>query len=126
MKVAVGKRLFFVDDDDVVLPGALDAIRMQAKKYPAAPLMFRMKHPSVVLWGEKKICPGNVSGQMFVCPNVRDRLGIWSGRYEADQDFIKSTLALYPDGERSVVWCPETLVVQGLAGKNSAAGGVEV
>jgi glycosyltransferase involved in cell wall biosynthesis len=122
---AVCKRLFFVDDDDVVLPGAIAAIRARSKAAPASPLMFRMQHPAVIMWNEKKVLPGNVSGQMFVVPNIKDRLGVWSGRYEADQDFISSTLALYQGGVDSVVWCPEVLAIQGLAGK-AGAGGVEL
>lgn len=122
IKSAKGKYLFFVDDDDIVAPGAVASILRAAARCPDSPLMFKMQHPRVVIWGDPKVRQGNVSGQMFVCPNVPGRVGRWSGRYEADFDFISSTLALYPAGEKALAWRQEILVVQGLAGKNGSGG----
>jgi len=46
---ANGTHLFFVDDDDLVAPGAISAIKNVAQKFPDAPLMFKMPHPQVVI-----------------------------------------------------------------------------
>jgi len=48
-------------------------------------------------------------------PNVKGRVGQYGKRYEGDYDYIVSTAALYPEGERALVWCPEVLSVLGIA-----------
>jgi hypothetical protein len=109
--------IMFVDDDDEVEPGAIDAVRRAAMESPGRPLMFRMYHLDRVIWGDPAVRNGNVSGQMFVVPNVKGKLGRWSGKYSADFDFITSTLALHPPD--TLVWRPEIIVRQGFAGPGS-------
>lgn len=119
--LAVGNYLVFIDDDDVPLPNCLDAIRRAASEVPGRPFMFRMYHGQMVLWKDMAVRGGNVSGQMFVPPNLPGRVGRWSGRYAADFDFINSTLALYPGGHADLVWRKEILVRQGWAGPTAEA-----
>jgi glycosyltransferase involved in cell wall biosynthesis len=114
---AKGSHLFFVDDDDAVLPDAIKAMRKVADEYPNRPLLFKMHHPHVgILYRTERIVCGNLSGQMFVPPNVKERLGRWSGKYAADFDFVSSTLSLYPGGEKDVVYRYEVTVRMGCAG----------
>lgn len=116
--------VMFVDDDDLPMPAAIKDIKAGILAHPGLPLMFRMQGPLDVLWRMKKVEVCNVSGQMFVVPNVKERVGLWSGRYEADLDFMKSTLALYPGKEQSVVWKDEVICRQGYVGRQ--AGAVEL
>jgi glycosyltransferase involved in cell wall biosynthesis len=100
---ARGTHLAFLDDDDVYVPGAITAMRAAASAHPDRPLMFRMLAPwGETIWRQPILYEGNVSGAMFVIPNDPTRLGRFSTRYEADFDFIFSTVAKYPDG--SLVW----------------------
>lgn len=113
---ARGDYLLFVDDDDDVLPECLSTLTQVASQNPGRPLMFKMRHLNRILWSGPSVGLGNVSGQMFVTPNIKGRVGRWSEKYAADFDFIRSTLALYPEGETAVVWREEILVVQGYVG----------
>src|SRR5687767_666422 len=88
MDIASASHLVSFDDDDALVPGALDAIRAAATATPDRPLIFRMRHEAVTLWMTPRLLPGNVSTQMFVVPNVKARLGRWGSRYQGDFDFI--------------------------------------
>jgi len=121
---AKGDYLFFVDDDDLPSPHALSVIRKAAKEVPGRPFMFKMMHCGWEIWKQPIVEQGNISGQMFVPPNVKGKLGKWSGRYEADYDFVASTLALYPEKNSAVVWRNENICVQGYQGRQ--AGAVEI
>lgn len=113
--------VMFVDDDDLPSPHAVKAVKEAIAAHPGLPLMFRMRGPYHILWRVKRVEVCNVSGQMFVAPNVKDRIGRWSGRYEADLDFIKSTLALYPRKEQAVVWKEDIICTQGYVGRQPGA-----
>lgn len=112
--------IMFVDDDDTVCPDGIEKVKEVASKYPGLPLMFKMVHAGSQIWREKIICCGNVSGQMFITPNINGKLGRWTGHYASDFDFISSTLNLYP--ENSVIWRYEVTTKQGLAGPHGAGG----
>jgi len=111
----------FVDDDDMPAAHALKAVKAAIISHPGRPLMFKMKGPYHVLWRTMKVEVCNVSGQMFVVPNVKGRVGRWSGRYEADFDFVKSTLALYPAGDQALVWKEDVICTQGYVGRQPGA-----
>jgi len=114
---AKGDLIMFVDDDDEVMPGAIEMVRKAAEMNPGRPLMFKMHHQGRVLWATPHIALGNVSGQMFVVPNVKEKIGAWSGRYAADFDFITSTVVKFTLD--SLVWRNEIIARQGLAGPGS-------
>lgn len=121
---ATGDRLAFIDDDDMPLPDCIATIKKASDENPGRPLMFKMLHLGALLWRERKVELGNVSGQMFIAPNVKGRLGRWTDQYAADLDFIQSTLALYPEGWGAIAWRDERTTIQGYVGphrnKNSA------
>lgn len=99
MAVADGTHLLFVDDDDAVLPGALDAVHAAIDAEPDRPHVFRMQNlDGRVLPWPQVIAEGNIGTPQFVAPNVPEKLGQWSTRYEGDFDYITSTLAHYPEG----------------------------
>lgn len=114
LREAKADYIMFVDDDDSVHPDGIVKVKTTAQKYPGHPLMFKMFHKTTEIWRTPTIACGNVSGQMFVAPNVKEKLGRWSGYYHADFDFITSTVALYP--KDSVVWRYEFITKQGWAG----------
>lgn len=123
IRIAKCSHIHFLDDDDRSMDGAVATIKKAASLFPGRPLMFRMPYTNTVIWRNPVVQVANVSGQMFVAPNDKGRLGKWSGKYGADYDFITSTCALYPPD--SVVWRDELVAHQGLAGK-AGAGGVEL
>lgn len=99
MERARGTHLLFVDDDDILLPGAVAAVRAQLEREPDRPAIFQM----LASWGEMlplthAVVESQIGGPCFVPPNVPARLGRWGLRYEGDFDFVASTLAHYPEG----------------------------
>lgn len=110
MRKATGTHILFMDDDDVYTPGALETVRAALLADPARPHLFGMT--SGAGWslphGGAEVRVGNVSTQMFVCPNDSPRLGVWGPRRTGDHDFITSTLAHYQAGP---VWHPEVIAV---------------
>ena len=92
---ARGRYIGFMDDDDMSLPGALDAIRQGAMEKPGIPLIFRMKYLEKILWETPQIKVGNVGSHMFAVPNIPGKLGHWSARYAGDFDFIVHTVELH-------------------------------
>lgn len=126
ISMARGKYIHFVDDDDVPALHALESIRRAAAEAesngPPMPLMFRIHHGLAgEIWKTPSFAIGNVSGQMFVTPNVPGRLGRWSGAYAADFDFIATTVACYPEGESAIRWREENICTQGYAGTHPDA-----
>lgn len=114
IKKAKGTHLWFVDDDDRVLPWALEAIRKRACEYPGRPLLFKSIWTNLrIAWMEREVKIGNVGTNMVVAPNLPSRIGTWGARWEGDYDFISSTVALYPEGGKSVAWCYDILTIYG-------------
>jgi hypothetical protein len=73
---ATGTHLAFLDDDDVYTPDAIGLFKHHAC---ALPVIFRMDHyHHGILWRDPVLEFGNVSTQMFVVPNDRERLGTWA------------------------------------------------
>jgi glycosyltransferase involved in cell wall biosynthesis len=124
MAQAKGDYLCFVDDDDQTLAEYVETIKRRAEESPGRPLMVKMKAFCGILWRDKQPSYGNMSGQMFIAPNVKGRLGQWSGKYAADFDFIWSTLEKYDKRERVLSWCDDIIITQGWAGPGGA-GGIE-
>ena len=96
---ATGTHLLFIDDDDALVPGALDVIRDAVAEAPERPHIFGMVDPcGRVLPIGHEVREGNLGTPQMVAPNVRGKLGVWGTRYAGDFDWIASTLAHYSDG----------------------------
>jgi hypothetical protein len=80
MPRCAGSHLWWMDDDDIALPDALDTIRHAVAKDPGTVHIFRMEYadgrPS--LWMEPEVRRCNVGGTMVVVPNIPGRLGQWA------------------------------------------------
>ena len=118
MARAKGTHLASFDDDDSLMPGALEIMRSAASRAQDRPHLFKIRYRGEVIWKERALACGNVSTQMFLVPKVRGRLGEWGARYEGDLDFIRSTVTLYPRGPRSIIWCNEVIAHHGLSGND--------
>lgn len=76
MAEATGTHLAFLDDDDVYLPGAIEAMRDAACDLP---VIFRMDDPQHgVIWRRPRLVFGNVGSPMFLVPNDPPRVGVWA------------------------------------------------
>lgn len=95
MEAAHGDAILFQDDDDIYVPGALDAVRREFARDPFRPHIFKMRYVEndFVLWQDLQVRCGNVASQMLCVPNIKSKLGVWTDRYESDFDFIASTVA---------------------------------
>jgi hypothetical protein len=89
---ATGEYLTFLDDDDVWLPGARDAMESAMLAHPGQPTIFKMRisWTGGDLWQVPELRMGNVGTPMFFLPNQKDKLGMWGRRYGGDFDFIAS------------------------------------
>jgi glycosyltransferase involved in cell wall biosynthesis len=103
---AHGTYLAFLDDDDEYVPGARDLMARVMEAAPQRPVLFRMQYPNgFVLWAEPDLRCGNVSTQMILIPNQREKLGEWCGGYTGDFRFLQSM-----KWDRSaIVWQPEVI-----------------
>jgi glycosyltransferase involved in cell wall biosynthesis len=93
--LASGTHLAFFDDDDEYTPGAIALMRGAACDVP---VIFRMDDPlHGVIWREPVIRWANVSTQMYVVPNIPEKLGSWTPHMPGlpcpggDFTFIKET-----------------------------------
>jgi acetyltransferase-like isoleucine patch superfamily enzyme len=122
MTRATADYFVFLDDDDVLLAGALDAIRREATS--GLPLMFRMDYRPArsILWRERVVRQANVSGAMFVIPNKPGCWAPWPSASDSrisDLKFITDTLALWPAD--SLRWCEDVIYLCDARGKGMAS-----
>lgn len=97
-----------LDDDDILAPGALAAVREAIVAHPRNLLLFQMRRPDGSLLPDgEDLRPGNVGTPMFVHP-AGIPLAHYTPRYGGDFDFISGTLSLNRD--RAVHWIPRVIV----------------
>lgn len=86
--------LWFLDDDDLALDGALDAIRSCIEQFSDRLILARFQpHHAGVSWGEPVLRSGNVGTPCCIVP--KDKAGWWdSDRYDADFPFIQECARL--------------------------------
>jgi len=65
---AAGTHLWFMDDDDAALPGALSAFRRRIEEDPSCAWMFRIWLCGELSWKVNRITPGNQQGQCILVP----------------------------------------------------------
>ena len=91
-----GGYVVHLDDDDVLAPGALDAVRLAIAEHPGDFFFFRIAYPhGSYLWEEQTIKEGFVGTALFVHP-AGIPLGQFAPRHGGDFDFIRDTLAKHP------------------------------
>jgi glycosyltransferase involved in cell wall biosynthesis len=114
---AIGQFLMFIDDDDDPYADGVTTVKRLTAQHPDRPHLFHIDYQTRVLPIPKdnRLYCGNVSGQCFIPPNVKGKLGKWSGKYEADLDFILGTLAFYD--KKALVWHDEKICLVLPAGK---------
>ena len=110
MQRATADYFLFLDDDDVLLPGALDCIRQEGQHN--VPLMFRMDYRPrrCTLWKTRQVRKSNVGGTMFCVPNILGKWKPWTLAKNpglSDLQFIQETLSLWP--ENSLRWCEQII-----------------
>jgi hypothetical protein len=112
IRQARGDWLSFNDDDDIWTPGAADSIRAAAETAAGRPLLLRfMTYHGYVAWTNRAyFAETHVGGHCIVCPNVPDKLGVWTDRYQGDWDFIKETVDLH-GGEANIIWREEIIAL---------------
>lgn len=112
MEHAEGDYLLFQDDDDVYYPDALINVRRAVRHSEPRPFLFKFRAQRAggrTYWVEKgKVEMGWIGGHCMVVPNVPEKLGRWTDRYEGDFDFIRETLELWHPVEP--VWRQEVIV----------------
>ena len=116
MELAQGAWLLAMDDDDVYIPGAFDAIRRTAAGLrEPRPLLFRFVPVfRQLIWARPdpaEIAEDRIGGHNLVAPNIPERLGRWGPEYTGDFAFIRSTLDRWPGGNADAVWCADVLSV---------------
>ena len=105
MGEAKGDYLLFQDDDDVFTQNALSTVRASIAALPEPrPLLFKFFTAwRVAIWDLPHVEQGHVTGQGFVVPNDKNRLGKWGDEYEGDFLFIRDTVKLW-GGESKIIW----------------------
>lgn len=108
MEVARQDYLMFIDDDDIYVPNALDAVRQTISYNPQVPLLFQfVDRNGARIWHKMELVEGNVGTPCIVVPNISEKLGEFGARYEGDFDFIKKTCELW---DNTHVWVPRVIV----------------
>ncbi len=94
------------DDDDVFAPDAFEAIRTIIGNLEVPrPLLFRFRsYFGPVYWDRPRAVEHHIGGHCAVFPNIPERLGRYTCRYQGDYDFIRSTLDLWPGRDEDAVF----------------------
>jgi glycosyltransferase involved in cell wall biosynthesis len=118
---AKGDYLVANDDDDIFAPGAFAIIRRVIRELPAPrPLLFRFQsYLGGLYWNEGcRHSDGRlvarqdfIGGHCAVFPNIPERLGRWTARYQGDFDFVRSTLDLWPNKDDDAIWREEIIAI---------------
>lgn len=119
MERATGQFLWFIDDDDDPLADGVLTLKKLVAERPENPHLFHVSYRGIPmpLKNDNRLYCGNVTGQCFVPPNVKGRLGKWTDNYEGDFSFITETLGLYP--AKALVWHKEIICSVVPAGKRA-------
>lgn len=86
IKMAEKDFIWFLDDDDGILDGAVEAIKSSISPGTDKMYIFRMRNPDI--WRNKNLVVGNVSSQVLVVPKRFDLPG-WGLEYAGDFTFAK-------------------------------------
>jgi glycosyltransferase involved in cell wall biosynthesis len=108
-RIAKGKWLAYLQDDDIYTPGSFKHILESINTPPFCPRLFRTQTwQAGVVWKRHKIEWGEIDADCIVTPNIQDRLWNWEYEYSGDFIFIHETCKLWGD----VVW-DDYVIAQG-------------
>lgn len=102
MRWARGDYLWFVDDDDIIEPGAVQAIKLACEEQPGVPHFFPMERTGIwldhVSWEQ-----GMMGGSQIIWPNDPEKLPRWMPEigvsdHGRDMEFTSRLLEFYPEG----------------------------
>ena len=104
---ATGDYVAFLDDDDVYMPGARDAMEAEMLAHPGQAVIFRMQiaRTGELLWRTPVAKMGNIGTPMMFLPTSVAKRGKWGRRYGNDFDFW-SSMQWQPD---QVVFSPAVI-----------------
>lgn len=92
IKIANGDWLAWMQDDDVWLPGAVEAIMQSISTGNSTPRLFRTHTwQAGIVWKRQELVVGNIDADCIVTPNMPGKVAEWTNRYEGDFDFILNT-----------------------------------
>ena len=117
--IARGDYLSWLGDDDIYVRWAFFTLAhtlrpLEQDDAPQVSLFRWISSPrsaKQVLWHTAGFLgdgPGHIDAENIVCPNVPEKLGRWTDRYEGDYDFIRQTIENFGGLDR-VRWQPEVL-----------------
>ena len=111
--VARGRYLSWLGDDDIYLAGRLPAASpapsTATRTTPGSSSSAGSRPWKQVYWHTAGfLAQDHIDAECIVCPNVPEKLGTWTNRYQGDYDFIAGTVERWGGVER-VVWQPEVI-----------------
>jgi Methyltransferase domain/Glycosyl transferase family 2 len=115
MPCSRGNWLWHIDDDDVVLPGALATIRAALKASQGSLHLFRFASADGSLYWNSPGVRNGVYGTPCLVHPREIPLGTWQPCYGGDQAFVHETLRLNPG--LPVLWHEDLLYYQVHAGQ---------
>lgn len=98
----------FMDDDDIYLKKAFNAMHQAIDRHKGRAFLFRMQHRDKIIWDTQELKVGNVSTQMILMPNNKERIPFWESNYEADFKFISDLADLQP-AHAPIMWMPAVI-----------------
>lgn len=111
LSIASGDYIHCNDDDDVWLPGALDAFREDvALTAEPTPHLYRfLSYLGITFWQERGLfVRDHIGGHCLLAPNVPGKVGRFGAAYNGDFDWLESTVTAFGGPERAI-W-RETLI----------------
>lgn len=81
VEMAKGDFLWFIDDDDIAAPDAIQAIKLKSEKDRPNFFRMRFRESGKYVWKTPELKLGNVGTPNFVFPNDPAKLGEWHSRH---------------------------------------------
>ena len=110
---AQGDWICWMADDDIYTADAFQNIANTVDRLDKPrPLLFKvwMTHLGQAVWSDQSLRIGTVDAECIVVPNLPDKLGTWTNRYEGDADFIFETVTNF-GGSEQAIWRTEVIAV---------------
>lgn len=112
--IARGEWIIWIQDDDVYSDCAFRSLLRVAKTsenqsgFWGVILSQTLTWQAGVVWREKELWEGNIDANCIFAPNIPERLGKWTDRYNGDFDFIRDTCEKW---NNKILWFPRVIAV---------------